>query len=71
MTIKINYKKCCWKEWKCTGCKCGNSKCDGCVEVCPTGALERKKNIVYDKKLCTNCFSCIEACKQGAISKLE
>ena len=34
MPIKIDYKKCCWKDGKCTSCKCGSGKaCIGCVEL--------------------------------------
>lgn len=65
--IKIDYKKCCWKESKCTSCSCGGA-CIGCVEVCPVSALKRKKKLEYDKKKCIDCGACISACKHDAIS---
>lgn len=68
MAIKINYKKCCWKDGKCTSCGCGSSKCEGCVEVCPVGALKREKKVIYDKEKCINCGACVQACKHNAIS---
>lgn len=69
MPIKINYKKCCWKDGKCISCGCGGGKaCDGCVEVCPVGALKRGKKVEYDKTKCINCGACVNACKYHAIS---
>jgi len=67
MTIKIDYKKCCWKNGKCTSCGCGGA-CKGCVEACPTGALKRGKKVTVDAKKCISCGVCIKACKHGAIS---
>lgn len=69
--IKINYKKCCWKDGKCISCNCGcgsSGSCNGCVEVCPVQALSRKKKLEYDKEKCTNCGACVSACKHEAIS---
>ena len=37
--ITIDYDKCCWKDGKCVS-SCCDGKCDGCVEACPTDALE-------------------------------
>ena len=65
--ITIDYKKCCWKNGKCTSCSCGG-KCNGCVEACPVGALKRKDAVIYDKTKCIDCGACVEACKHGAIS---
>ncbi|MBT4175096.1 4Fe-4S binding protein [archaeon] len=65
--IKIDYEKCCWKEGKCTQCSCKGT-CEGCVEVCPTEALERKQIIEFHEDKCTGCGACVEACKHGAIT---
>ena len=67
MPIKIDYKKCCWKDGKCTSCCCGG-KCEGCVEACPVGALKREKIVEFDKEKCIDCGACINACKHDAIS---
>jgi ferredoxin len=69
MAIKIDYKKCCWKDGKCTSCGCGDgSKCEGCVEACPVGALKRGKKVTFDAGKCISCGACVAACKYGAIS---
>ena len=65
--IKINYKKCCWKNGKCSSCTCGKA-CVGCVEACPVRALVRKKGLEYSKERCISCGACIKACKHKAIS---
>jgi len=65
--IKIDYEKCCWKDGKCTSCCC-DKPCVGCVEACPTKALERKDVLVLDKEKCIECGLCIPACEHGAIS---
>jgi Fe-S-cluster-containing hydrogenase component 2 len=67
MGIKIDYKKCCWKDGKCSSCKCGG-KCKGCVEVCPVGALTRGKLVEINSEKCISCSACVSACKHGAIS---
>jgi NAD-dependent dihydropyrimidine dehydrogenase PreA subunit len=73
MTISIDYKKCCWKDGKCSSCTCGNKagKCEGCVEACPVEALERKKLVVYYKDKCINCGACIDACSHKAIKMID
>lgn len=69
--IVIDYDKCCWKNGKCTSCGCGssNSVCEGCVEACPVGALERKKILILDTDKCVDCGACISACKHDALSQ--
>ncbi|MDD5012662.1 MAG: 4Fe-4S binding protein [Candidatus Nanoarchaeia archaeon] len=67
MPIKIDYKKCCWKDGKCTSCSCGGA-CVGCVEACPMEALSRKDKLIIDKEKCVGCGACVQACKHHAIS---
>lgn len=67
MPIKIDYDKCCWKNGKCVSCNCGKA-CVGCVEACPVGALERKKQLILDTEKCIECGSCAAACKHEALT---
>ena len=67
MPIKIDYKKCCWKNGKCSSCGCGGA-CIGCVEACPIGALKRKTKLEIDRIKCLECGACVNACKHDAIS---
>jgi Fe-S-cluster-containing hydrogenase component 2 len=69
MPILIDYKKCCWKDGKCISCSCGSNKdkCEGCVEICPVNALERKDLVIFHKDLCISCGACVDACTKGAI----
>ena len=64
--IKINYDKCCWKDGKSTSK--GGKACVGCVEVCPVGAITRKKKVEIDKNSCIDCGACVASCKNGALS---
>ncbi len=69
MTIKINYKKCCWKDGGCASCKCGGA-CTGCAEVCPAEAIKRGQKIEIDQSKCISCGACITACKHEALSMI-
>jgi NAD-dependent dihydropyrimidine dehydrogenase PreA subunit len=69
MAVKIDYDKCCWKNGKCTSCSC-KGVCDGCVEACSVGALERKDKIIIHNEKCISCGACVNSCEHDAI-KLE
>ncbi len=68
--ITIDYEKCCWKDGECVSCGCDGA-CKGCVEACPTNALERKNIVIFDPGKCINCNLCVAACKYGAIENIE
>ena len=66
--IVIDYNKCCWKDGKCVSCGCGSgSTCEGCVEICPVGALERKMKLELDMDKCVDCGACVASCKHAAL----
>ena len=67
MPIKIDYKKCCWKNGKCTSCSC-KGPCEGCVEACPVNALKREKKLEFDESKCISCGACVVSCKHNAIT---
>lgn len=64
--IIIDYDKCCFKDGKCVTCDCSGA-CEGCVEVCPAGALERKDTLIFYPDKCIDCGACIRACKYNAL----
>jgi len=77
MPVKIDYKKCCWNDGKCSSSSCGggscgcestSKSCDGCVEACPADALKRGKKVEFDKSKCIDCGACIAVCSHEAIS---
>lgn len=46
------------------------TSCQGCVAICPTGALQTKSSEtppVFDHLLCTGCGLCSEFCLDGAV----
>lgn len=46
------------------------SKCQGCVAICPTGALQRgasEAEPTFDPLFCTGCRVCSEFCMDGAL----
>lgn len=55
------------------------NKCGECVKSCPTGVLDRVKEMNpivldtpfmnFENNYCEQCYACIEACKSGALSK--
>ena len=69
MPIKIDYEKCCWKDGKCTSCKCGGA-CKGCVDACPVEALKREDLVKFDASKCIDCGACANACEHDAISMI-
>lgn len=73
MAVKIDYKKCCWKDGKCSSCGCsgGSKKCSGCVEACPANALTRGKIVEINNDNCISCGACVEACPKKAIKLID
>ncbi len=68
MKIKVDKKKCCWKNGKCSSCSCGGA-CVGCVEACPVQAIIRgKSSVTIDYKKCIPCGACVSVCKHNALS---
>ncbi|PIU62832.1 hypothetical protein COX58_02680 [archaeon CG_4_10_14_0_2_um_filter_Archaea_38_6] len=70
MVVKIDYEKCCWKNGSCNNCSCksGSNSCNGCVEACPVGAMERHNEVVVDAEKCIDCGACAIACPKNAIT---
>jgi ferredoxin len=68
--IKIDYKKCCWKNGKCASCSCGGA-CYGCADVCPVKAFKRGKKLEVDNKKCISCGACVAACKHNALILIQ
>jgi len=54
-------------------------KCGECIKACPTGVLDRVKEMHplildtpfmnFENNYCERCYACIEACKSGALNK--
>ncbi|MEW6115012.1 MAG: 4Fe-4S dicluster domain-containing protein [Thermodesulfobacteriota bacterium] len=53
---EINEKKC--------------DQCDECIDVCPTGVLEKNENrtVVANPQDCLGCESCVSVCPREAIT---
>lgn len=50
------------------------SACQGCVAICPTGALrteESDRPPAFEQRLCTGCGLCCEFCLDGAVRIIE
>lgn len=49
------------------------NQCGLCIDLCPVGALTRRKNGVVwlDKEICVGCQSCVGFCPIGAMKKSE
>jgi len=47
------------------------NQCGLCIDMCPVGALQRKKNGVVwlDKKICIGCQACVGFCPLAAMRK--
>lgn len=45
------------------------NQCGACIQVCPTGALERDANGVVQlrKEKCTSCLMCVGFCPTGSM----
>lgn len=72
MPIAIDYDKCCWKNGVCVSCGCSSgacaTKCEGCVEACPSDALRRESRVVIIAENCVDCGACVAACPKDAIT---
>jgi ferredoxin len=44
------------------------SKCEICVEACPSAAIRLDKQIEFDAKTCASCGACLHLCPLGAFS---
>lgn len=45
----------------------GESGCDRCTGVCPTGAVSVADGLAVEEKRCTGCLSCTAVCPTGAL----
>ncbi|OGF21783.1 hypothetical protein A2Y83_05335 [Candidatus Falkowbacteria bacterium RBG_13_39_14] len=58
------------KNGKCSGACC-SGECDGCIDVCPAGAISKEKGfITVDEAKCIGCGACVSVCEHDAI-KIE
>ena len=48
-------------------------QCGLCIDICPVGALTRKKNgvVLLDKKICIGCQSCVGFCPTNSMRKAK
>jgi len=44
------------------------TRCNTCVEVCPTGTITNRERVIINPDDCISCFCCQEMCPHGAIS---
>lgn len=44
------------------------TRCNTCVEICPTGTITKREKVIIDPDGCISCFCCQEMCPHGAIS---
>jgi ferredoxin len=62
--IQVKFDSCVSFDETCT-------QCQGCVAICPTGALQTESQVEqprFDPLRCTGCGLCVEFCLDGAIS---
>ena len=48
-------------------------QCGLCIDICPVGALTRKKNgvVLLDKKICIGCQACVGFCPTNSMRKAK
>jgi ferredoxin len=61
--LRKHFDSCVSRDETCTACQ-------GCVAICPTGALQTastEESPVFEQRLCTGCRLCQEFCLDGAV----